>query len=317
MKSKIIVGFVLVLAVGIAIVGCGSLKNYLTGANTSLTSTSLSAANALRAMGITIAGTMEGSNWLITPDKISGEIMSIVIPVGGSEDEGIVAFGSGRPDLAPANSTLYPFDLSRSTRLHTDVVGLKPGYKGGKAAQIILLFGYFDVEFKQGTANKKIRFVYGDTGSYKRGDKLMYNPSGEAAGKFYWYDTVAGRFTDTRPSSPCANSYVQTFSDPVRPTLHYYMLGATLEGCTDYDGTRGAYITLNRSVIEDSDLSFTVDFNVRNAVMFTTCTSSAEFEALTDTQLIQKFDMKQNTRDGWRDTGLSCAISFEANPKFK
>lgn len=299
--------------------GCASIKTYLNGADTSLKSTSLSTASMLRSMGITIAGTAEGGNWCITPNKISGKVMSVVIPVNGVEDEGITPFGSGRPDIAPANSDLYDFDLSAVTKLHKDTIGTKPGFKGGQAQQILLMFGYFDVEFLQGTTTKKVRFVYGDTNPYVRGDKLLYNADGAADGRYYWYNSSAAAWvseTATRPSSPCANALVRDFTDPVRPVMHYFNMGAQLRNCIDHDGSRRDYITLNKSVIDDNDLSFTVDFDVENAVLFTGVSSEAEFNALTDAELLDKFDMKQNV-SRWTGSGLYCSISFEATPKFK
>ncbi|KAF0133682.1 MAG: hypothetical protein FD145_1141 [Candidatus Saganbacteria bacterium] len=317
--KKLFVFLILFAIVIAAFIGCASIKNYLAGSDTNLKSTSLIAASVLRASGITLKGSPEAGNWLITPTKISGKVLSVVLPVNGAEDEGIVPFGAGRPDIAPANSTLYDFDLSTTTNLHTDVIGLKPGYKGGRSEQIILLFGYFDVEFLQGTSAKKIRFVYGDTGTYVRGDKLMYSPSGEAASKYYWYDLTAGAFvaeTSTRPSNPSVNAFVRDFTDSVRPNMHYYMLGAQLRNCTDSDGTTQNYITLSKSNVEDKELSFTVDFEVLNSVVFTNVASGESFDALTDAQLIQKFDMKQNV-SRWGNSQLYCAIKFVSTAKFK
>jgi hypothetical protein len=307
------------LSCALVIAGCSSIANYLNGADTSLKSTSLAAASMLRSMGITVAGTKEGSNWTLTPSKISGKVMSVVLPSNGEEDKGIVPFGSGRPDIAPANSDLYDFDLSAVTKLHNSCIGIKPGFKGGQANQILLMFGYFDVVFPHNGSDRTIRFVYGDTNPYVRGDKLLKNADGATNNKYYWYNTSGGVFvaeTATRPSSPCANAFVRDFSDPIRPVMHYYMLGAQLRNCIDYDGSRHNYITLNKSVIEDNELSFTVDFDVANAVVFTSCTTEAEYNALSDEELIQKFDMKQNA-SRWSSSELYCSISFEATPKFK
>jgi hypothetical protein len=317
-KTQSLIVFGLIVVFGVGMIGCASLKNYLNSSTTKLTSDSLAAASALRAQGITIMGSREGSNYLITPTKISGKILSVVLPSTGGEDEGIVPFGAGRPDIAPAQSTLYDFDLSQVTTLHQDTIGLKPGFKGGICEWIILLFGYFDVEFKQGTTDKKIRFCYGDSDPYLRGDKLIYNPNSLTTGHYYWYSTAEG-FVDsvggTRPSGACYNYFVQSFSDPVRPNMHYYMLGAQLRNNRDYDGTTRNYITLSKSIIENDNLYFTVDFDVNNAVLFSGITSEAEFQALSDTQLIEKFDMKQNT-SRWGTSDLYCSISFEAVPKY-
>ena len=320
-KIKYCLGFGILLLVFVSMIigtGCATLQKFLNGSTTSLTSDSLAAASALRAMGVTIAGTAESGNWLITPTKISGKVMSVVLPVNGTEDEGIVPFGAGRPDIAPANTTLYDFDLSTVTRLRQDVLGFKPGFKGGTCSNILMMFGYFDVEFLQGSTAKKIRFCYGDTDPYVRGDKLLYNAGGAATNKYYWYNTSTEAFvleTGTRPTYPAQNTYVATFSDPVRPNMHYYMLGAQLRNNTDYDGATRNTINLSRSIVEDNELTFAVDFDVQNCVIFTTCASSAEFEALTDAQLIQKFDMRQNTAR-WQDSALYCSISLEAKAKY-
>lgn len=319
MKNKqIITGLVLLVVVLAGIFGCASLKTFFNSSDTSLVSNSLVAVSALRAQGVTFVGTREGDDWLITPTKIGGKVLSVVLPVNGQEDEGIVPFGAGRPDIAPAQSDLYDFDLSQVTTLHKDVIGLKPGFVGGTCEVIILLFGYFDVEFEHGSTTKEVRFVYGDTDPYLRGDKLLlYNASGGAAGEFCWYSSTEGFVseTGTRPADAIYNYYVKTFSDPVRPNMHYYMLGAMLTNNTDYDGTKRNYITLSRTLVENNNLAFTVDFDVRNAVKFVGVSSDAEFNALTDAQLIDKFDMKQNTSH-WDDSQLYCSITFEATPKY-
>ncbi len=316
--KKITLLIAIVLSVSL-LIGCAQIQKFLNSTNTRLTSNSLATASALRAQGITIAGTTEGTNWLITPTNISGKILSVVLPVNDQDDEGITPFGSGRPDIAPANSTLYDFDLSVVTTLSSGTVSIKPGFVGGQSEQTILIFGYFDVEFEQNSVAKKLRFCYGDSDVYVRGDKLLYNASGESTAKFYWYNTSTESFvieTGTRPTYPSLNTLVATFEDSIRPNMHYYMLGAINQNCTDYDGTTGlSYITLARTIIEDYDLVFTVDFDFENSVVFNNVSSEAEFAALTDAQLIQKFDMKQNVSD-WSDTGLYCSITFEATPKF-
>lgn len=315
--NKLLTSAVL-LTIGLALfLGCASLQNFLSGSTTNLTSSSLAAAAALRAQGITISGTREGSNWLITPTKISGKILSLVLPVNGQEDEGIVPFGQGRPDIAPAQSTLYDFDLSQVTSLYTPIVGLKPGYSGGTCSQIILLFGYFDVEFLQGSIAKKIRFCYGDTTPYVRGDKLLYNANGAATGKYYWYSTTEGFVSETadRPSNAVANAYVRDFSDPIRPAMHYYMLGAQLRNNTDYDGAVRNTVNLGKNIVEDHVLTFTINFDVQNAVLFSNVTSEAAFLALSDAGLIQQFDMEQNT-SSWSQSQLYCSITFESRSKY-
>ncbi|NQU17609.1 MAG: hypothetical protein HQ564_06030 [Candidatus Saganbacteria bacterium] len=324
MKTKIILKLLLiaVLFTGLFLVNsCGKLSGFLTGATTNLTSNSLAAATALRAQGITIAGSVEGNNYLITPTKISGEVMSIVLPIAGQADNGITPFGNNRPDIAPADSALQSFDLSVTTTLPKKIISYKTNaagkFDGGNCNQIILMFGYFDVEFLQDTTTKKIRFYYGNTDTtatgytYIRGDKMMHNPSGTSTDGYYWYDTLGSTFSLTRPASPAVNAYVRDWEDdPIRPDSHYYMLGAQLKDCTDYDDVTKDYITLSDNIVRNFNMSFTVDFDVTNSVIFDSCSSEAEFFALTDAQLIQKFDMKQNT-SGWGDSNLDCSISFE------
>ncbi|MDI6731264.1 MAG: hypothetical protein QME05_01610 [Candidatus Margulisbacteria bacterium] len=315
--KKILIGIIF-SAIGLMILfGCASLQTFLSGSTTNLTSSSLAAASALRAQGITIAGTREGNNWLETPTKISGKILSIVLPVNGQEDEGIVPFGSGRPDIAPAQSTLYDFDLSQVTALHSPCISLKPGYTGGTCSQILMMFGYFDVEFTQGSTAKKIRFVYGATTPYERGDKLIYNPNGATTNQYYWYSSVEGFVieTATRPADAAVNTFVRDFSDPVRPVMHYYLLGAQLRNNTDYDGEVRNTISLVKNNVEDRVLTFTVNFDVQSCVVFTDVASEAAFQALTDAELIQKFDMKQNVSQ-WQSSNLYCSISFESRSKY-
>jgi hypothetical protein len=150
-----------------------------------------------------------------------------------------------------------------------------------------------------------------------RGDKLLYNANSATTNKFYWYSSSEGFVSETasRPADAEYNYYVKTFSDPVRPNMHYYMLGAKLRNNTDYDGVKKEYITLSKAIVEDYNLLFRVDFDVQNAVKFLNITSEAEFQTLTDAQLVQKFDMKQNTAS-WGNTGLYCSITFEATKKY-
>lgn len=299
--------------------GCANLASFSfeSTSATSLTSSSLAEARRLRAEGITIAGTLENGNWAITPDEISGEVMSIVLPISGEADEGITPFGENRPDIAPANTTLYPFDLGVVTTLE-GTCSLKSGAVGGPCEQILLIFGYFDVTFDQGSDTKTIRFCYGDADPYVRGDKLIYNADGATTNAFYWYNTSAEAFvieTGTRPNSPEANAIVRDFTDPIRPVMHYFSIGAQLENCTDHDGSTRDYITLTNNLIEDRNLSFTVDFNVQNAVVFTGITSQASFEALTDAELLAAFDMKQNVEE-WGNSDLYCSIIYTSTAKY-
>ncbi len=316
--KKITLLLAIVLSVSL-IIGCAQIKKFMNNANTRLTSSSLAAAAALRAQGITIAGTVEGGNYYLTPDSITGKVLSVVLPINGQADEGVTPFGSGRPDIAPANSNLYDFDLTQVTTLANDSITVKPGFNGGESEQTILIFGYFDVQFAHQGTTRTLRFCYGDSDPYVRGDKLLYNASGEATDKYYWYNTSTESFvieTGTRPNYPVINTLVATFEDNVRPDMHYYMLGAINRDCTDYDGATGLdYITLSKTIVYDYNLTFTVDFDFENSVLFADVTSEAAFEALTDAQLIEKFDMKQNVSD-WGDTGLYCSISFEVEPKF-
>lgn len=316
-KRSIILGVLLFAIIIAGIMGCASLKTFFNTSDTSLTSNSLATISSLRAQGITTVGTNEGGDWLITPTKISGKVLSVVLPVNGKEDEGVVPFGAGRPDIAPAQSDLYDFDLSQVTKLHKDTMGMKPGFAGGTCEAVIMLFGYFDVEFEQGSTTKKIRFIYGDTTPYLRGDKLLYNAGGVTTNKYYWYSSTEGFVSESasRPSNAVYNYYVKTFSDPVRPDMHYYMLGAKLTANTDYDGTKKEFITLSRRIVEDNNLTFTVDFDVQNAVKFIGISSEAAFNALTEAQLIDKFDMKQNTSE-WGNSGLFCSITFEVKAKY-
>jgi hypothetical protein len=102
MKAKnlgILLWVLLFVAGSFLVYSCGRLSNFLGQANTTLQSTSLAAAAAA---GLTVCGTREGNNWAITPATISGLALSILFPINGTEDDGVVVFGNGRPDIAPA-----------------------------------------------------------------------------------------------------------------------------------------------------------------------------------------------------------------------
>jgi|GEM_PF-665660 hypothetical protein len=311
MKKVMVACLLLVGGLIVFLYGCGLFghQEATSRATTRLTSNSLSVAQGLQAAALKTSGWASNGNWLITPNKISGKILSIVLPIDGTSDDGVVPFGDGRPDIAPADSTLYDFDLSYVTSLTNESMSFKSGFTGGKCSSMILLFGYFDVEFQQGSNTRKVRMVYGDSGSYVRGDKLLFSPSGEAAG-YYWFDTTRECFSATRPHSPEVVALVRDFSDPVRPVMHYYMLGAKLRDNTDYDGSKSNSLTLTAATIVGKSTVFSVDFDVQDVVAFTGVTSTAEYESLTEAQLIKKFDMVQNV-GRYEDSPLYCSISFE------
>jgi hypothetical protein len=162
-----------------------------------------------------------------------------------------------------------------------------------------MLFGYFDASFTHNSTTREVRMVYGNTGDYVRGDKLL-----KVGGVWKWYDTVGGTFTTTRPSSPSAVALVRDFSDPVRPNMVYYMLGATLS----------SPLTFSNQLIDNNTLNISVDFAFNNAVTFTNVTSEATYNALSDADLIQKFDMKQNVSN-WSNPGITCNASMTSTPK--
>jgi len=142
-------------------------------------------------------------NYLITPEKIAGKIVSVILECPESGDC-IPLFGNDRPDQL-VDAEFYDFDLSVGTTI-TAPLNYRTDVESETSYMISAFYAYFDVTFSLGDEQKVIRYVYGPYGDYQRGDKLILRD-----GKFQWYDLETNEFTDTRPENPLCNETIRDF----------------------------------------------------------------------------------------------------------
>lgn len=311
----LIFGFV-VLSFGFYLFGCSSIQPFFNQANTDMKSSTFS---SLAALGLSATGVVtieDTSYWGVTPAKITGKVSSVFFPINDVEDEGIVVYGYYRPDLATSLTELKDFDLSTTTRL-SGIISKKPGYKGGDASIILMQYGYFDVYFTQGSpaAERVVRFAYATTGSYTKGDILIKNNS---TGNFEWLDSSTGALETTRPTNALRNSTISSWVDPSHPTEVYFPLMAKVSPA----------VSLTGSLVENNNLTFTLDFDYANSLLFSGISSEAEFNNLTSAGLIGRQEgatwtdrsFMRQMRTPWKgvesaDPGVNCTVNVVATPR--
>lgn len=304
-----------ILILGFYLLGCSSLQPYFNQANTDMKSSTFSslAASGLSATGVV---TIDGfSYWAVTPAKITGKVASVFFPINQTEDEGIVVYGYYRPDLATSLTELKDFDLSTTTRL-SGIISQKPGYKGGDASIILMQYGYFNVYFTQGSpeAERIIRFCYATTGPYTKGDILIKYTSSD---DFKWLNADTGSLESTRVN-PVMNSTIKNWVDPSHPTEVFFPLMAKVTPA----------VSLTGSLVENNNLTFTLDFDYADSLLFEGITTQAEFNNLTSAQLIGRQGVSSWTdrsfmrqmRTPWKgvesaDPGVNCTVTVVATPR--
>jgi hypothetical protein len=270
------------------LLGCPAGSSLFGGVG--LTSTTVFTSSTLNGAGASsqaspVTDTADGL--LVTPDNATGKVLSLLFATDGQEDEGIVIFGDGRPDIAPATATLYDFDLADSLAVNGSV-SLKPGFVGGQSSLMVLLFGYIDVYFTLDGQQKVVRVAMADIDDMVRGDVLLKDST---TGSFEWYDLDAGAFTGTRPSNPVVIEDIRDFTDPIRPQLVFYPLNVELNSPVTLDAA---------ALASSSAIESTVDFVLTQAVVIE---GQHDEAAVTDALLIQNFNLTQSAF-GWGDSGL-------------
>lgn len=316
-NKKVFLRWLAIMVVLFAFLGifyaCGSLMPFYPSVNTDLTSSRFSA--ALSAAGVISAtGTAEGGFWKLTPNKITGKVASVLFPIANTVDEGAVVYGSYRPDLLKANADLYDFDLSEITRLSGNI-SKRPDYKGGKAPVILMLYGYFNVYFTHSNTEEVIRFAYGSSSPYTKGDVLLKN---KTTGAFEWLDKDTNTFVATRPANAYVIEMIATFTDPQHPSSTYYFpLAARITSPSDG-------VDLPASLLDNNNLTFTVDFDYTNALLFDLdppITSQTDFDSRSLEALVSGVDLSQN-RSEWgvvattteASSIITCTVTVEATP---
>lgn len=246
--------------------------------------------------GGSVAYAKTGSDATLTPDNITGEVLSLLFATAGQIDEGIVFFGDGRPDIAPATTTLYPFDMADHLAVNATTM-LKPGFVGGVSEHGVALFGYIDVEVTLGNgAEHIVRVALAEVNGMQRGDKLL----DDGTGTFQWYDLDTAQFTNTRPTNPAVLEDIRDFTDPVRPNLVFYPLNVFLN----------TPVSLNAvDLAASTSLDVEVDFFMGQAIVLEGETTTSVDTAT----LITSFNLVQVT-EGFGTSGLDADATMVLIP---
>lgn len=241
---------------------------------TTLTSTSLASSSS--AAQDTPPST-DPLGYEITPDNVTGTVLSLLFATDGLDDEGLVIFGNERPDIAPADSDLIDFDLAEPEPIQA-VVQLKPGYVGGQSSLFVMLFGYMDMHFTFNGQPKVVRIAMADHDDMQRGDKLLLDPT---TGDFRWYDNVTGTFVTERPDDPAAIEFIRDYVDPIRPDLVFHPLNVEVLDPIDVDATELAAA---------DTIDVELDFVLQDAIVLV---GELDPSGVTDEELITAFDLSQ------------------------
>ncbi|NNE71863.1 MAG: hypothetical protein HKN29_16080 [Rhodothermales bacterium] len=260
-------------------------------ATTVLTSSSLATrGSAGKAAGHAVKSASGGTDYLVTPFNVSGEILSVVFPIDPAPDDGIVVFGDGRPDIAPTSATLLPFDLVDHDPVN-EFIDIKPTLADGTVERVHPLFGYADFFYDQDDGTPRtVRVAMASVNGMVRGDKLL----DMGGGQFFWFDLDTSAFTSARPSNPAVIEAIRDFTDPIRPNLVFFPMVVNL---TSTIGVTAADF-LAAATVESE-----VDFYMGNGITLLGQTTSN----LTDAETIQSFTLTQMS------TGFGGASGFTAD----
>lgn len=265
-------------------------------AETTITSTSLAGANP--SAQLTPPEELPGLQ--ITPENVTGQVLSLLFSTDGQDDEGIVIFGSERPDIAPADSDLIDFNFAEPEPIQS-TFQLQPNFVGGQSSQLVMLFGYMDFHFDLDSNPKIVRVALAENDEMLRGDKLLYNTS---TATFEWYDLDTATFTSTRPNNPAVIEAINTFTDPIRPNLVFYPINASLLGPVQVNA-----IDLAAAFM----INVTLDFVVIDSI---TLVGELDQTTVTDEELMIAFDLSQNATDltpgtpGYGESGFLVAAEL-------
>ena len=291
--------YVLVCCGALAILaGCGDLSSIfgetLSG-QTTLTSTTLSGDD--QSAQTTVSSSLGVDGLSYTPSNVTGKVLSLLFAIDEMEDEGIVVFGDERPDIAPATSALYDFDLANPDPI-TSTIMLKPGYVGGPSSMIVLLFGYMDMEMTINGSTKTVRIALADIDDMQRGDKLLLD---DTTNTYQWYDLDTASFVSTRPTNPAAIAEIRDFTDPIRPNLVFYPINVELLQAVQLDLA---------TVQASTGIDAVIDFVMTDAVVLVDETDET---TLTDADIITSLDLIQNV-SGYESSGFHAGAQVTLTP---
>ncbi len=264
---------------------------------TVLTSTSLAPAMAApKGPSATRFASGSSNDIQVTPSNVTGQVLSVLFPVQPAEDEGVVVFGDGRPDIAATSAQLFPFDLADQLAVNA-TLELKPGFQGGTTNSVLTLFGYSDFEYTQLDGTERVvRVAMASVDGMTRGDKLLEIGSG-----FQWFDLDTNTFTSTRPANPASIEEIRDFTDPIRPNLVFFPLVVDLTTVIPVDGP---------SFVAASTIESELDFLMGGAITFLGQTTTN----LSEADLIQTFTLSQVLTEFGGPAGLQAEATLVANP---
>ena len=281
--------------------GDGDPSSSLAG-TTTLTSTSLAGSGASARTGMGDPPEDEFIGYQITPDNVTGQVLSLLFATDGQDDEGLVIFGDTRPDIAPADSDLIDFDLEAPEPIQSSIL-LKPNFVGGTSSLFVMLFGYMDMHFTLSSQPYVVRIALAEIDDMMRGDKLLLD---EASGTYQWYDLDTSSFTSTRPSNPAVIENIRDFADPIRPELVFYPINAEVLEPVDV-------ITEELEAADSIDV--VLDFVLIDALVLVGEVDPTSVDTAT---LITTLDLTQNAFDtaggGFAESGFIVAAEVELTP---
>jgi hypothetical protein len=211
----------------------------------------------------------------ITPNVVTGQVLSVVFPIDPAPDDGIVVFGNGRPDIAPANAQFFPFDLGDPFAIDA-VIEIKPTLANGTVSRVHPIFGFADFSYLQlDDVERTVRVAMGSVNGMTRGDKLL-----EIGTEFQWFDLDTGLFTGSRPANPAVIAEIRDFTDPVRPNLVFYPMVVDLTSTLPVTAA---------DFLAASSLESEIDFIMSGALTLMGQTTST----LSEAELIQAFTFTQ------------------------
>ncbi|MBI9034402.1 MAG: hypothetical protein JEZ03_08025 [Bacteroidales bacterium] len=242
-----------------------------------------------------------GDSLALTPYNITGEALSLLFATASEVDEGLVVFGDGRPDIAPADAALLPFDFANQLAINSNIT-LKPGYIGGTVQHMVSLFGYIDIHVTIESTDRLIRLALGHynlgSNSYVRGDVLLQDT---LTGEYRFYDLNNFVFTTARPTNPYVIEEIRDFTDPIRPNMVFYPLNIFLNPS----------ITLDATALQNgSSIDVVVDFLVENFILLENQSTASN---ISDSAIINSFELSQNVV-GYGNSGLSAIATVVINP---
>ncbi len=234
---------------------------------------------------------------VVTPDNVTGEVLSLLFAIDNTLDDGVVIFGNNRPDVAPASSDLEDYDLANPCAINS-TINNRPDIPGGTSSTLLLLFGYMDMHFTLDGDSKIVRVALASVSGMTRGDKLLFDT---ASNSYLWYDLDASAFSATRPSNPAVIEEIRDFFDPIRPNMVFYPV-------------QGDLVTpepmVKADLVAASSIDVVLDFLMTGAILLE---SQTDASAVSDATLVTSLTLSQ-VGSSTGESGIGVDSDVALNP---